>query len=415
MSSDQVESDGIEARRVKLAVMGDPVVRSIVDRLCLEPATAGEIAEELDLPAPTIRRHLRRLTRYGLVERCGRTQRRGVSENLYECDPRRTVLWSREASGLPGQKIDEADVRLLKVLFREVTKAIEAGSYDIRVASAAVRFPLPLDDAGLKEAITIHDELLDSVIAVVADAKGRLAGESEECFDACAALLFFETPSSGWRERTGDRDRSSAADRWSRNGHPVDTLAIIADAMRVGIIDTLSLDTASATELAARIEMPVEKVRYELLQLERVGAVKVHSRRPRRGTLEKVYICANRNLVMSAEEVSTYTGGRLARYRRHLVARMFRAALGAIGSEEVGSYVDSHLARVPMRVDAQGFTEISELIDVALERLFVLREQCLERSMADGSRLRPSFSGLLLFERPPSESTGRSVSNERAG
>jgi DNA-binding transcriptional ArsR family regulator len=399
MSRDRVESDGIKVRRLKLAVMGDPVVRPIMDRLQIEPATAGEIAEDLDIPAPTVRRHLGRLTHHGLVERCGRTHRRGVSEYLYASDPRRAVLWSGEAAGLPDQKVDEADLRLLRVVFREATEAIESGSYDTRPESAAIRFPLPLDDAGLKEATSIHDELLDAITAVVAGTKSRLAGGGAS-IDACAVLLFFETPNSGWRGRTEDRDSAPGAHRWSKNGHHAATLAIIGDPTRAGIIDTLSFETASASELAARIEMPVEKVRYELLQLEKVGAIRVHSRRPRRGTLEKVYICENRNLVMSAEDVSTYAGGRLDKYRRQLVTQMFRAALGAIGSERVGSYADSHLARVPMRVDPQAFAEISRLVEATLESLFVLREQCLERSTVKGSRLSLFTSGLLLFERP---------------
>jgi hypothetical protein len=57
---------------------------------------------------------------------------------------------------------------------------------------------------------------------------------------------------------------------------------------------------------------------------EKAGAIRVSAVRSRRGTLEKVYIVDNRVLVMSTEDVSTYAGGRLDRYRRDTVAGIFR-------------------------------------------------------------------------------------------
>lgn len=51
-----------------LAALADPHRRSVVDLLRERPHRAGELADALGLPAPTMSRHLRTLKDCGLVE-----------------------------------------------------------------------------------------------------------------------------------------------------------------------------------------------------------------------------------------------------------------------------------------------------------------------------------------------------------
>jgi len=51
-----------------LAALADPHRRRAVDLLLERPRRAGELAEALQLPAPTMSRHLRVLRQSGLVE-----------------------------------------------------------------------------------------------------------------------------------------------------------------------------------------------------------------------------------------------------------------------------------------------------------------------------------------------------------
>ena len=51
-----------------LAALADPHRRHAVDLLLERPRRAGELAEALQLPAPTMSRHLRILRQSGLVE-----------------------------------------------------------------------------------------------------------------------------------------------------------------------------------------------------------------------------------------------------------------------------------------------------------------------------------------------------------
>ena len=60
------------ARRVRvdatLAALADPDRRRAVELLVRRPMRAGELAEALDLPPPTMSRHLRALKQSGLIE-----------------------------------------------------------------------------------------------------------------------------------------------------------------------------------------------------------------------------------------------------------------------------------------------------------------------------------------------------------
>lgn len=51
-----------------LAALADPYRRRAIELLGQRPRRAGELAEALDLPAPTMSRHLRALKQGGLVE-----------------------------------------------------------------------------------------------------------------------------------------------------------------------------------------------------------------------------------------------------------------------------------------------------------------------------------------------------------
>jgi DNA-binding transcriptional ArsR family regulator len=51
-----------------LAALADPQRRRVIDLLREKPRRAGELADALDLAAPTLSRHLRALKQSGLVE-----------------------------------------------------------------------------------------------------------------------------------------------------------------------------------------------------------------------------------------------------------------------------------------------------------------------------------------------------------
>jgi DNA-binding transcriptional ArsR family regulator len=382
--------------------MGDAIQLGITDRLQIGPASSAEIAADLDLPASTIRQELRKLNRAGIVERVGKTSRRGVSEFLYSADLSRGVLRHGDLADLPDHLHDAAHARFLRQMHGEAMEAIEAGTFYARDEFALIRFVIPLDDRGWAEACLLHDGLTDLIIESVEAAKIRIqdGGREGETLLASAAAMFFEA-SSPWPVPLVETGEDVASTRRAPKGRGlIDTMAALGDPLRLKIIDALSLGPRGVGELADGIGAPREKVRYELGSLREMGAVEVHSRRRRRGMEELVCVCQNRKLVMHTDDMSTCDPGTLDGFCRDTVADVFRGALAATKAGVFKDREDFTLNRIPGLIDREAFDEISAQIAMTLDRLFELRDRCMVRLGETEESPRPGISNLLLFERP---------------
>jgi DNA-binding transcriptional ArsR family regulator len=65
----EIEKEGkVKALDQTFAALSDPTRRGVIDLLRRKPRRAGELAEELQMSAPAMSRHLRVLRKSGLVE-----------------------------------------------------------------------------------------------------------------------------------------------------------------------------------------------------------------------------------------------------------------------------------------------------------------------------------------------------------
>ena len=389
--------DALATGRLRLTAAGDAALRAILDRLLLGHASAAEVAVDLNRDAQAVRHLLRRLVKGGLVERGEKSERRGVSEFLYSCDPRRISLSSDHLGGLPADQVERAVARVLRELFREAMAASESGSYFAREEFAALRFPLPLDEAAWPRATLLHERLLVSIAGARERALARLS-DGVEPIEATAAILFFEIPGLPWPAPFADGERPSRQIRRHRNTRQVDAVAAHVDPLRSKIVDSLSLAPATAVELAGEIGAPLERVRYELRALVRAEMVKVHTRRERRGAIENVFIADNARMTFLNADVRATSDKALHDFAVRWTRQVFG---GAVEGLREGSFRDGatwHLTRAPLRLDPQGFAEISASMAATLEGLFELRDECLARQADGGGPGRPAMSHLLLFE-----------------
>jgi predicted ArsR family transcriptional regulator len=382
----------------RLRTIFDPL-QGILDLVQMEPVSAAEIAADLGAPVESVRHHLRKLHQMGLVERAGRTRRRGPLEHLYTREASRVIVGPGEFANISTTFLDRTHAKLLRTMFRDAKDAVVAKTFASRDEFALIRFPISLDDQGWQQALTLHGRLLDSVVEISERAKERIASEEAERFPACAAILLFEAPSPWPPPFDGARPHDGPTRRLSKRNR-VDAIATLGDPLRSKIADALSLDPASAEELATRLGVSTEAVRGELKRLQAVGAVKVHSVRSSRGLRQRVYLCDPRNLTASREDVASYTGDRLEGSCRETVVTIFREALAATQAGAFHARDDFCMARLATTLDARAFREAADLMEDALERLFGLREECLRRRSADGPPQRTVFSDLLLFQRP---------------
>jgi DNA-binding transcriptional ArsR family regulator len=175
----------------KISVVGNPLRLAIVSSLSLKPATAAEVAKELDQPAEKVRYHLRWLRDRDLVEVQRKVRRGGITENVYGVDPHMHLVKRGELEGVAGSDADLANARLLRLMFREAMDAARAGTYGSRSQHTLLRVLLPLDEDGWEEALAIHDRVTEEVLAVRKESEARLeAGEDQEILTRIAALFF---------------------------------------------------------------------------------------------------------------------------------------------------------------------------------------------------------------------------------
>lgn len=389
---------GPATRRLEVAVAGDDTLRAIVDRLLLGMASAAEVALDLGLDAQDVRNLLRRLVRGGVVERGEKCDRRGVSEFLYSCDPRRTALSSDRLSGLPAAEVERAVARVLRELFREAMAASEAGSYFSGDEFIATRFPLPLDKAGRRDIGLLPAHLLEAIAEARLGAAARLA-RGAEAVEATAAILLFEIPGSRWPPPFAPGELPSGPVCRSSIRHRVETL--LTDPLRQRIAEALTMRPATAVELAAEIGAPLARVRYELRAFEKASMVKVHCCRERRGAVEYVFVADSRQMTLFGTDLAVR--GERARHAwgTEWMRLVFREAVEGVRDGSFDPRGDWRLGRVPLRLDRQGFAEISASMDSTLEELFELRDECfLRRAHDDPAAVRPAFFDLFLFEKP---------------
>lgn len=388
------------AVRDRLTTIVNPLRLAIVTSLQVEPATAAEVAESLGVPAEAVRHQLRKLSRSEQVQRLGKSRRRGTTEYAYSADPRCNVLSPGDPPVVSGPLLDRAQARLLRLTFGEAKAAIDARTLHSRDEHALVRFPLPLDERGWKHALDIHQELVEETFAEIERAKSRIARRGEQPFQASAAFLFFENCLADWPYSLSEDARELALAQWASTRQDVDDVRSLTDPLMFKLSDALGVGPAGATELADRIGIPVEKIRYRLDRLLRAGLIRVYEERQRRGTVERLYVSENRRHLFSDEEAADLKAAKVNSFDRLFVSRVFSEALEAT---RAGAFRDRdfHLARIPMRIDAQGFASISALIHIAVERLFELRERCLKGLDGGDALERLAFSDLLLFEQSP--------------
>ena len=177
-------------------------------------------------------------------------------------------------------------------------------------------------------------------------------------------------------------------------------LAVAVDPLRSAVVDCLLLGPATAGELSQELDVPIERIRYQLKRLRRAGIVSVHEEKWRRGAVEYVYAADDRKLVFPEEEEAA---GPATRHRRQIpqsLRTIFKEALEATHAGAFQGRDDCSIVRIPVRLDRKGFREIHGIFEAAIRDLFDLREKSSSRLDKSGDQARPATAVLLLFEMP---------------
>jgi DNA-binding transcriptional ArsR family regulator len=173
----------------------------------------------------------------------------------------------------------------------------------------------------------------------------------------------------------------------------------LAHPLRVEILGLLEHRTASPSELAAELRVPLGNVSYHVRQLQSFGLIRLVRTTPRRGSIEHHYELVARPDITDGEWES------LPDIVKHA---MVGAALAPIGrlvqdAATAGGFGrrEAHLSRTALALDDDGWREAAGLLIELCDRLGEIERESLERSAESGAEPSQSTVVLMHFESPP--------------
>jgi DNA-binding transcriptional ArsR family regulator len=157
-------------------------------------ASPNEIAEMIEERLPNVSYHVRALLDLGCIELVDTAQRRGAIEHYYRAVVRPFFSdsdWKR----IPRSGRQAISDTLLRVIWEDVSEAIEAGTFDSRPDRYLTNTPMVVDEQGWSELADIMARALREVQKVEAQSARRLKKSEEAGVPTKVVLMQFESPS----------------------------------------------------------------------------------------------------------------------------------------------------------------------------------------------------------------------------
>jgi len=156
-------------------------------------ASPNEIAEMIEERLPNVSYHVRALLDLGCIELVDTAQRRGAIEHYYRAVVRPFFSdsdWKR----IPRSGRQAISDTLLKVVWEEVSGAIEAGTFDSRPDRYLAHSPMLVDDQGWSELAGVMAQALRDVETIESQSARRLKESNQAGVPTSVVLMQFETP-----------------------------------------------------------------------------------------------------------------------------------------------------------------------------------------------------------------------------
>jgi DNA-binding transcriptional ArsR family regulator len=151
-------------------------------------------------------------------------------------------------------------------------------------------------------------------------------------------------------------------------------------------------EEASPNQIAGRLGAPLSTVSYHVHILRDLGCIELVHTEPRRGAVEHFYKATIEPYLDDAQWESLP-----AVVRRQLAGQTLGELVQAMGTAVRNGGFDvpqAHVDRVPLRLDEQGWVELSELLTSTLRGAADIQRRSNERAGAD---VRASQLGIVHF------------------
>jgi DNA-binding transcriptional ArsR family regulator len=196
MSLGQQRTAPVDSRLAK--AFSHPMRGHILGILDTRVASPNEIAQELGERLPNVSYHVRALHDLGCIELVRTAQRRGAIEHYYRGIVR-PFFDDREWRRLSSPTKDVVTSVTLRLIWDDLSAAIETGTFEGRPNRSLTRSPLVVDERGWSELNELMARVLEDGARIAAESADRLAAGDGERIDARVVLMHFELPAMGAR------------------------------------------------------------------------------------------------------------------------------------------------------------------------------------------------------------------------
>lgn len=171
----------------------------------------------------------------------------------------------------------------------------------------------------------------------------------------------------------------------------------LAHPLRLRIIDALENRSASPSELSQELGAPIGNVSYHVRRLESLGVLELVDTAQRRGAVEHYFRLVSRPRV--SEKAWASAPGIVKE-------AMLQGVLSKVGEQVTAAAAnggftrpETHVGRLPMLLDEQGFKEAASVLSSVAERLSTIQEKSAKRlEKADHEGELHALAVLMLFE-----------------
>lgn len=170
--------------------------------------------------------------------------------------------------------------------------------------------------------------------------------------------------------------------------------------LRVEILTFLTERTkASPVEMSKELDASIGNISHHVKQLVKYGCAEEVETRPRRGAVEHFYTAISRP-VIDIEDMEKMA----LPVRRAFNGRVAQKVLGDLekgfDAGTIEARPDHHMTRVPMSLDAEGWSEILAIHRRAFEETYDVQARSDERRSRSGEEPIRCSSSQLCFELP---------------
>jgi predicted ArsR family transcriptional regulator len=175
-----------------------------------------------------------------------------------------------------------------------------------------------------------------------------------------------------------------------------------AHPLRVQILIILNEKVASPNMLAQQLDQSLNLVAYHVRVLEKYDCIELVDTKQRRGATEHFYR-ATRRQFLSDDQWSQVPAG----LRPGMAGAVLRSAFEDLDAASKAGTLDEvddmHISRTPMVLDQQGWSDVSELLDGALDRLLEIQTESSERIATAGAEGTLAKVHLMHFKSPTND------------